>query len=69
MTKMKRISVAFPDELDKGIFELRKHNEYIKCSYSEIIRRLVKIGLKAETHKGKPKEAGLYDTGEQKEAG
>lgn len=51
MTEMKRISVAFSDDLDDGIFELRKKDEYVKCSYSEIIRRLVKIGLEVESKK------------------
>lgn len=53
MTEMKRISVAFSDDLDDGIFELRKKDEYVKCSYSEIIRRLVKIGLEVESKKPK----------------
>lgn len=51
MTKMKRISVAFDDDIDKNIFELRKNDDYVKCSYSEIVRRLVRIGLKAEARK------------------
>ena len=53
LVKMKRISVAFSDDLDDGIFELRKKDEYVKCSYSEIIRRLVKIGLEVESKKPK----------------
>ncbi len=48
MTEMKRITVAFDDDIDKGIFELRKKDDYVKCSYSEIVRRLVRIGLQAE---------------------
>lgn len=51
MTDMKRISVAFDDDIDRGIFELRKTDEYLKCSYSEIVRRLVRIGLTAEARK------------------
>ena len=51
MTKMKRVSVIFPDDLDRGILELRKTNEYVRCSYAEIIRQLVRIGLEAKSPK------------------
>ena len=58
MTKMKRISVAFDDDIDNNIFELRKNDDYVKCSYSEIVRRLVRIGLKAESRKKSQEKAG-----------
>lgn len=45
MTKMKRITVSFPDEVDSAVIALRKRDEYARCTYSEIIRRLVIIGL------------------------
>lgn len=48
MTKMKRITVAFPEEIDKAVYELRKDDRFLKCSYSEIIRRMVALGLKAD---------------------
>lgn len=48
MTDMKRITVAFDDDIDRRIFELRKKDCYVKCSYSEIVRRLVRLGLQAE---------------------
>lgn len=51
MTNMKRISISFPDDIDAKIYNLRKNEEYVKCSYSEIIRRLVRIGLKVEAKK------------------
>lgn len=47
MTDMKRITVAFPDEIDRAVYELRKEDRFIKCSYSEIIRKLVVLGLEA----------------------
>ena len=58
MTKMKRISVAFDDDIDRNIFELRKNDNYVKCSYSEIVRRLVRIGLEAESRKKSREKAG-----------
>lgn len=45
MTDMKRITVSFPDDLDVKIIELRKTDEFARCTYSEIIRRLVQRGL------------------------
>lgn len=51
MTDMKRITVAFDDDIDNGIFELRKKDDYVKCSYSEIVRRLVRLGLQAESNR------------------
>lgn len=44
MTDMKRMSVSMPDDIIQLLLELRKTEEYCKCSYSEIIRRLVVAG-------------------------
>lgn len=41
MTEMRRISIAIPDALDSQILELRKQDEYVRLTYSEIIRRLL----------------------------
>lgn len=51
MTEMKRITIAFPDEIDRAVYELRKEDRFVKCSYSEIIRQLVFLGLKADAQK------------------
>lgn len=48
MTEMKRITVAFPDEIDRAVYELRKDDRFVKCSYSEIIRRMVALGIESE---------------------
>jgi Arc/MetJ-type ribon-helix-helix transcriptional regulator len=45
MTDMKRISIAIPDELDDRILALRKTDEFIRCSYSEIVRQIIERGL------------------------
>lgn len=47
MTEMKRITIAFPDEIDRAVYELRKEDRFVKCSYSEIVRQLVILGLEA----------------------
>lgn len=56
MTEMKRITVAFPEEIDRAVYELRKDDRFVKCSYSEIIRRLVALGLEFDSSsQDKPK--------------
>lgn len=51
MTSMKRITISMPDELDERIYNLRQEKEYVKCSYSEIMRIMVSIGLAASKKK------------------
>lgn len=51
MTNMKRVTITFDESIDNGIFNLRKEEGYIRCSYSEIVRRLVRIGLQAEARR------------------
>ena len=48
MTDMKRITISVPDDIAKAVYEMRKEDRFTKCSYSEIIRQLVSIGLKSE---------------------
>lgn len=45
MTKIKRTTVSFPDELMERIFALRKDERFVRCSYSELIRKLAEMGL------------------------
>ena len=47
MTTMKRITVSFPEDLEKRIYQLRKKEKYVKCSYSELVRILVEAGMEA----------------------
>jgi len=51
MTEMKRVTISVPDELDKAVLELRKKDEFVRDSYSEIIRKLLVAGL-AKVEKG-----------------
>ena len=53
MTNMKRITISVPDEMEEAIYGLRKWDNYNRCSKSEVIRKLVEIGLKAESKKQK----------------
>lgn len=42
----KRMSISLNEEMENKIVELRKTDEYCRCSYSEIIRRLLEQGIK-----------------------
>lgn len=59
MTEMKRMSISLPSEIEAAIVNLRKKDEYCKCSYSEIIRILIAAGLKSGTIE--------QDTGEEEQ--
>lgn len=48
MTEMRRISVAIPADLDRRLLEMRKEGRFIRCSYSEIVRRMVYQGMDME---------------------
>lgn len=45
MTDMRRITIALPESLDNKILALRKDDRFLKCSYSEIVRRVMEHGL------------------------
>lgn len=44
--KAKRMSVSINEDMENKIVELRKTDEYCRCSYSEIIRKLIEAGMK-----------------------
>jgi len=41
------MSINLPQELDRVVLDLRKTEEYCRCSYVEIIRILMTEGAKA----------------------
>ncbi len=43
----KRLSINLTEELDRYVLELRKREEYVRCSYVEIIRVLMNEGAKS----------------------
>lgn len=45
MTDMRRITISLPDELDRRILELKKDDRFIRCSYSEIVRKMLDRGF------------------------
>lgn len=51
MTSMRRITISIPDELDAKVLELKKQDQFVRCSYSEIVRLLLLAGLNAENKK------------------
>lgn len=42
----KRLSISLTEELDRCVLEMRKQEEYVRCSYVEIIRVLMTEGAK-----------------------
>lgn len=43
----KRMSISINEEMDKKIIELKKTDQYCRCSYAEIVRQLIEAGIKA----------------------
>lgn len=62
MTHMRRVTLVIPEFLDKEILALKKEDRFIRCSYAEVARHLLKTGLLA-MHPKDPEEA-LSDTPE-----
>lgn len=48
MTEMKRVTIAFPEDIDARILEIKAQQTDKKSSYSEVVRQLVLRGLAAE---------------------
>lgn len=46
-TEMKRISISLPEEIDQQVIELKKTDTYCRCSYAEIVRVLLELGIRA----------------------
>ena len=45
MTDMKRVTIAMPSDLDAKILDMKKSDQYVRTSYSEIVRLLLVRGL------------------------
>ena len=52
MTTMKRMSVLIPPEVDEKILEMKKTDEFVRCSYAELIRLILRRGLEKSDEKG-----------------
>lgn len=51
MTEMRRVTITLPDAMDKAVLQLRKDDRFARCSYSEIVRQMLDLGLKANASK------------------
>lgn len=47
MTELRRVTITLPDAMDKAVLQLRKEDRFARCSYSEIVRQMLALGLKA----------------------
>ena len=45
LTDMRRVTISMPDALDKQILSLSADERFAKCTYAEIVRRVLEIGL------------------------
>ena len=45
-----RLSIALTPKQEDAIIELRKTDEYARCSFGEIVRMLIDAGLEAQKH-------------------
>ena len=52
MTHMKRTTVSLPDDLAAAVRSLQGSAQFSGCSYSEIIRQLIRIGLDLDPSPG-----------------
>lgn len=57
MTELRRVTITLPDHIDQKILEVRKDDQFVRCSYSEIARQLLDLGLKAYEKKRKKETA------------
>ena len=46
MTGMRRVTVPIPNDMDKAILEMKKKDEYVRCSYAELVRLILNRGLR-----------------------
>ena len=58
MTEMKRVTIPVPDWLDRAILDMRKDDRFVRCSYAEIVRRILQIGLDAQKASAESAENG-----------
>lgn len=48
MTKMSRLTISLPPEIEEKVMELRKTDKFCRCSLSEIIRHLIASGIASD---------------------
>lgn len=61
MTEMRRVTIVIPQNLDERIWELKKEDRFLRCSYAEMARRLLNLGL-VTLCAGQQGEAGEQNT-------
>ena len=47
MSDLKEMSISITEEMDRKIVEMRKTDEFCRCSYAEIIRQLFEAGVQS----------------------
>lgn len=57
MTKLRRVTISLPEEIDEQILALRAHKAFARCSYSAIVRHILQYGLCAMQRRGAEQDA------------
>lgn len=47
MSDLKRMSISITEEMERKNVEMRKTDEFCRCSYAEIIRQLIEAGVQS----------------------
>lgn len=58
MTEMKRVTISVPDWLDNAVLDMRKDDRFVRCSYAEIVRYILQLGLDAQKQNAENAENG-----------
>ena len=54
MTNMRRVTFCMQDNLDKKILDLKKRDQYVRCTYGELLRVLLEKGLSEDAGDAEP---------------
>lgn len=56
MTEMRRITFSIPDDMSEQLDRIMQKDEFSDCSCSEVLRRLILVGIKSQNRKKKKED-------------
>ena len=56
MTEMRRITFSIPDDMSEQLDRIMQKDEFSDCSCSEVLRRLILVGIKCQDGKEKKED-------------
>lgn len=57
MTDMRRITISLPDDMSDQLNQIMERDGFSGCSCSEVVRRLMLVGIKSEERKRKKEKS------------